>query len=91
MRKYINRADKKKADDWLKQFKERTRLRLKIMGEYPKVKEDNPIIIKNYYPEGTDMGVLASSFVIEYKLMNDRKKALKSHTISHEDYLRGDY
>jgi hypothetical protein len=91
MRKYINTSDKRKADEWLKAFQEKRRLRLKIMDEFPKVKEDNPIIIKNYYPEGTDMGVLASKFVLEYKLMNERKRLLKSHTISHEDYLRGDY
>lgn len=91
MRKYINKKDKKIADAWLKKFKEKRRRKIEIMDEFPIVRENNPIIIKNYYPEGTNMGVLASKFVIEYKLMNERRKVLKSHTINHEDYLRGDY
>ena len=43
----------------------------------------------SFYKKGTNMRELAQNVINEYKLIQERKEALKRNTMSGEEYLRG--
>ena len=88
MRKLKNKStkDKKKLQVFLKNLKKQKNKKPQI----EKVKQEVIYTYENgFYPKGTDMSELARNFINEYKLLHEKKEALKRNTMSGEEYLRG--
>ena len=80
-----SRKDKKKLQVFLKNLKKQQNKKPQIQ----KVKQEVIYTYKNgFYPKGTDMSELSRNFINEYKLLQEKKEALKRNTMSGEEYLR---
>jgi len=78
------REKKKQLHVYLKKLRNK-----KTKPKIRKVKQEVIYTHQNgFYPKGTDMKELAQNVINEYKAIREREEALKTNTMSGEEYLK---
>ena len=87
-KKLMKREDRIRRERFLKDLEKSQRI-AKIKEEIRKdFASRKQVYVKSEYPKDTDISKLAKEFVNEYKLAQERKKAVKLTLIDHEEWLK---